>query len=468
MSAVGLVQPEVRFPLRPGRGEVALHASGFRHPASRWSGAERFTGYRDVTHLQLGPRQLRIGTRQGVWILPRAWFADADGAERLVHALFERIAAEPGARAQLATMAEAEQLLREPHGLRATPLVAALCLVVFALEEWLGPVVHHAGFMSPLLASGGEPWRLLTANVLHADVTHLSLNALGLLALGALVERPLGALRTVLVLGLSAVAATASAWLAGYDALVGASGMVAGLAGALLWLELRRTELLPAGWRIPRRPFVAAIAVDAMLPLALPMIAGAAHAAGFLAGGLAASLCSGRQLRREPLRFEALLAVGLVGAIALASLASASRFVFGSSAWEGHAERLLEAERPPALILNDAAWLIVTADHPSERALSDAVELAERAVRATGGADPNILDTLAEAQWRNGDESAALETIDAAIALQPEEPYFREQRRRFSGERAADDRPDPPEGWFPPGAPEPAPWDLSEDPGISI
>lgn len=467
MSAIGLAQPEIRFPLRPGRGEVALHATGFRHPASRWTGAERFTAYADVTHLQVGPRQLRIGTRQGVWILPRAWFAEASGAERLVHALFERIADEPGGRAQLAAMAEAEQLLREPRGLRVAPLVAALCVGVFALEQWLGPVVHHAGFMSPMLAEGGEPWRLLTANFLHADVTHLGLNVLGLLALGALVERPLGALRTVLVLGLSAVAATASAWLAGYDALVGASGMVAGLAGALLWLELRRTDLLPAGWRIPRRAFLVALAADALLPLALPIVAGAAHVAGFGAGALAAALCAGRGLRREPLRPDALLAVGLVAAIVLASLASAGRFVFGSAAWEGHAERLLEAEGPPALILNDAAWLIVTADRPSERALADAVELAERAVRATGGQDPNILDTLAEAQWRNGDERAALATIDEAISLQPDEPYFREQRRRFAGERPAHDRPDPPDTWLAPD-PAPAPWDHPEEPGISI
>jgi membrane associated rhomboid family serine protease len=466
VSAVGLSPSEVRFPLRPGRGEVALHATGFRHPASRWTGAERFTAYGDVTHLQAGPRQLRIGTRQGVWILPQAWFAEG-GGERLVHALFERIAAGPGGRAQLAAMADAEQLLREPRGLRVTPLVAALCVGVFALEQWLGPVVHHAGFMSPLLAGHGEPWRLLTANFLHGGAVHLTLNVLCLLALGALVERPLGALRTMLVLGLSAVTAMASAWLAGYDVLVGASGMVAGLAGAALWLEFRRTDLLPAGWRLPRRLFLGALTLDALLPLAVTIIAGAAHVAGFLAGALAASLCAGRGLRREPLRLDALLAVGLVGAVVLGSLASAGRFVFGSGAWERHAERLLEAERPPALILNDAAWLIVTADRPSERALAGAVELAERAVRATGGQDPNILDTLAEAQWRTGDERAALATIDEAIALQPDEPYFREQRRRFAGERAADDRPDPPEGWLPP-APAPEPWDRPEEPGISI
>ena len=461
-----LVPAEARIALRPGRGTLALHTSGFRHPASRWTGAERFTAYADITHLQRGRRQLRIGTRQGVWILPIAWFAERDGAERLVHALLDRIAAEPSARAQLAGMAAAEQLLRESPGLRVAPAAAALCVVLYALEIWLGPVVGHAGFMSPLLAAHGEPWRLVTANLLHWDATHLAFGVLGLLVIGALVEWPLGSLRTLLVLGLGGVAATASAWLAGYVKLIGASGLVSALAGAVLWLEFRRPERLPAGWRLPRRLFLGALAVDALLPLALPMIAGAAHAAGFAAGALAAALCAGRELRREPLRADVLVAVGLVGAVTLASLASAARFVVGAAAWDGHAERLLERDGAPPLLLNDAAWLIATADGASERALHDAVERAERAVRATGGRDPNVLDTLAEARWRTGDTRGALATIDEAIALDPEEPYFREQRRRFAGDRAPDDRPAPPAPRR--DAPAPAPWEVFEEPGIPI
>jgi membrane associated rhomboid family serine protease len=468
VSAVDVSVSEVRFPLRPGRGEVALHASGFRHPASRWTGAERFTAYADVTHLQMGRRQLRIGTRQGVFLVPRGWFAAFDGAERLVHALLERIAAAPGARAQIAGMAAAEQLLRAPLRLRTTPVAAALCVGIFALEAWLGPIVSHAGFMSPELAAHGEPWRLVTANLLHANGVHLAFGVVGLLAIGAIVELPLGALRTLLVLGLAGVAATASAWLAGYERLLGASGLVAGLAGAALWLEFRRPDRLPAGWRLPRRLFLGALLFDALLPLAVPIVAGSAHVAGFVGGALAAALCAGRELRREPLRADVALAVGLVGVLALASLASAGRFLVGSAAWEGHAERLLERDGAPAVLLNDAAWLIATAERPSERALRDAVALAERAVRATGGTDPNILDTLAEAQWRAGDERAALDTIDAAIALQPDEPYFREQRRRFAGERDPGDRPDPPGRWLPPGVPPRAPWERAAEPGISI
>jgi membrane associated rhomboid family serine protease len=468
VSAIDARPAELRIPLRPGRGEVALHTSGFRHPSSRWTGAERFTGYDEITHLQVGTRQLRFGTRRGITVLPRRWFAESGGPERMAHALLERIAEGPQPRAsrQLAEMAAAEALLRRPQRLRVTPVIAGLCLAVYALEVLLGPIVHHAGFMSPLLAAHGEPWRLVTANLLHADLAHLVFNVLGLLALGALVEWPLGALRTVLVLGLSGGAAMASAWLAGYEALVGASGMVAGLAGAVLWLEFRRPEQLPAGWRLPRRLFVGALLFDAMLPIALPFIAGAAHLTGFAVGVVAAAMAAGARLGRERLRVDALVAASLVLAVATVSIASAARFLVDSAAWEGHAARLLQVKGSPAVILNDAAWLIATADAPSRQALAHALVLAERAAYATRGLDPNILDTLAEAQWRSGDERAALETIEEAIALAPDEPYFREQRRRFTGERDADDRPDPP-GWGTPPEP-PAPWDDSGDPGISV
>jgi hypothetical protein len=243
--------------------------------------------------------------------------------------------------------------------------------------------------------------------------------------------------------------------------------MVAGLAGAVLWLEFRRPEQLPAGWRVPRRLLVGALLFDAMLPLVMPFIAGAAHLTGFAIGFAATAMAASPKLGRERLRPDTLLAASLVLAVTFASVASAARFLVGSTAWEGHAERLLQVKGSPALILNDAAWLIATADAPSRRALADALALAERAAVATQGLDPNILDTLAEAQWRNGDEGAALETIDAAIALAPNEPYFQEQRRRFTGERDAEDRPDPP-GWGPAPDEAPGPWDLSEDPGIAI
>ena len=344
---------------------MALHATGVRYPRSRWPFGEHFAGYDELTHLQLGPRFLRIGTRRGIALLPRAHFAEPDAPEELVRALLERVTREPGGAAQLARMAEVVETLRHPAPLRATWVVLALCLAAYAAERILGPAVEHAGFMSPLLAADGEPWRLVTANFLHWGPIHLALNGLALVALGALVERPLGTRRTVFILGLSGLGSMASAWLAGYDKLVGASGLAAGLAGAALWLELRFPDRLPVAWRVPRGLFLFALSVDGLLPLAVPFIAGWAHVGGFLAGGLGAALCAGPRLRREPVGPALATATALVVAIAGASLAGAARFLFAPSAWEGHAERLLALDRAPALLMNDAAWLIATARSPS-------------------------------------------------------------------------------------------------------
>jgi hypothetical protein len=168
------------------------------------------------------------------------------------------------------------------------------------------------------------------------------------------------------------------------------------------------------------------------------------------------------------------VAVALTLAIAGASIASAARLILGGSAWESHAERLLGLEGAPVLILNDAAWLIATDARSTHRALAEARELAQRAVTETGREDPNLLDTLAEVQFQSGDEEAAVETIDEAIALAPGVAYFEEQRRRFTGERDRDDRPAPPVGPTfspqPPGGPEPSNphRGFDEDPGVAI
>ncbi len=476
MDASALSVEPLVFALRPGRGAVALHATGFRHPRSGRVGAERFTAYADLTHLALGSRTLRIGTRAGLLRVARKLFASPDAPEALVRALIERVALEPAGAVQLARMAEVEETARKPGSQRTTRVLALGCLAAFGLQTWLGPGVHHVGFFSAVLAARGEPWRLVTANLLHAGPAHLAFNVLGLLVLGGLLERTIGSMRTALVAGLGALGATLAGLLAGYDAMVGASGVVTGFAGALLWLELRLPERLPAQWRLPRRPFAAALLADAVLPLFVPEIAGVAHLGGFAVGAFAAALVTGPNLQRDPLRPAAMVAVALVFALTAASIGSAARLLVGGAAWETHAKRLLELDEAPILILNDAAWLIATGRAPTPAALAEARDLAQRAVEETGRQDPNLLDTLAEVQFQNGDAASAVETIEEALALAPNESYvtyFTEQRRRFIGERDREDRPAPPVGPFFAPAPEVEPDEtpqprFEEDPGISI
>ncbi len=122
--------------------------------------------------------------------------------------------------------------------------------------------------------------------------------------------------------------------------------------------------------------------------------------------------------------------------------------------WRRRAERLLAHPEAPAVMLNNAAWMILTGTGATPPQLEIALRSAQRAVAQSDRADPNFLDTLAEAQFRAGFDDEALQTIDEAIALAPGEAYFVEQRRRFTGERAFEDRPEPPGAPVWPGEPE--------------
>jgi len=462
--------PEL-FPLRPGRGTIALHATGFRHPAG--FGAERFVAYSDVTHLATGIRAIRIGTQHGLVAIPRSFFRDPTDGDRLVRALLERIAREPGGSLQLARMAEIEESLRQPFTPWVTHAVAVACVAIYVLGLVVGPTLEHAGFFSSTLSTHGEPWRLVTGNLLHAGWLHLVLNMMGLVLIGSLVERMIGSARTVLVMGFAALGTTLAGLVMHYEYMIGASGIVTGLFGALLWLELRLPDRLPAMWRIPRRLLWLALGCQLVLDLMLPFVASAAHIGGFLAGGLAAALSVGPGLRRDRLAPALAVATSLVVMVAGASVLSAARLAAGGRALELHAARLLELEDIAPMILNDVAWFIATSPKPSDAALASATQLAERAVRETERANPDLLDTLAEVEFQRGRASDALDTIDEAIALAPDVDYFREQRRRFRGERAADDRPAPPaapyieRGPAAPGEPMLPPPD-DEHPGVEI
>jgi membrane associated rhomboid family serine protease len=479
VSQLGLSAAPTTFPLKRGRGAVALHATGIRHPGHLVR--ETFTPFEDVTHVVLLGRSLRLASRRSVYVLPRRAFRESDAPERLLRALVERLAAQPGGLVQLSRMAELDRRARRPAGTPVTLGLALLCAAVFALERWLGPDVTLAGFFSRTLVLAGEPWRLVTANLLHADLVHLTLNALVIIGFGALVERPLGSGRALFVIALAAISAMGAGFLAGYEDAIGASGIASGLAGAALFLELRRPEQLPATWRIPRRVFLMALLGEAIVSATVPFIAGAAHAGGFAGGFLACALVAPVTFQRTAAPGWLRVANAALALGALLSIGAAAREISGTGdVLARRGERLLRMEAVAPDLLNNTAWTLATSHAPTPDQLDVAVRLAQRAVRDTGRNDPNVLDTLAEAQFQAGHTDDAVATIDEAIALAPGEPYFAEQRRRFTGERSADDRPAPPgenravpapdeeEGAPGPGTPDPLDEDDGENPSINV
>jgi membrane associated rhomboid family serine protease len=116
-----------------------------------------------------------------------------------------------------------------------TALVYVIMLVP-GVDAWLRSVL---GFFAPALypeISGTfQPWRLLTVLLVHSGIWHIALNMLALWFIGRSLEPLLGSIRFLLLYLISGLGGSvAVALLAPNSFVVGASGAIFGLFGALL------------------------------------------------------------------------------------------------------------------------------------------------------------------------------------------------------------------------------------------
>jgi membrane associated rhomboid family serine protease len=458
--------PARTLPLRGRAGVVTLDERGIHHPRAPRSHSFAFTPYAEITHLAASPRAIWIGAKRSVYVLPRRLFADEQASDILLQCVLSRIEESPQGTAQLERMAALDEVAQVERSCRATWGLTFACLVVFAFQLVVGDNVEDAGFFNAAVLRDGDWWRAITNHFLHAFPgvpIHLALNLLGLIAFGTLTERPLGTAGTLVVMGLSAIGATLGSHLADYPRVVGVSGIVFGLIGAVTWLELRRGDGLPAWWRVPRGALLFMLVASAALSL-LPFIAGTAHLGGALGGALGAAWV-GRGVTLGAagpspgwMRATATVVVG-VGAAGLA-VGLTPPVVDPRSYVTSRLEQLARLPDATVFDLNERAWYVAIDPEATREQLEAALQLAERAVAESERGEPNVLDTLAELQFLLGFEERALATIEEAIGIQPGERYFREQRRRFLGERSREDRPEPPGS---PLLPEPTP----EEPGLT-
>ena len=80
-----------------------------------------------------------------------------------------------------------------------------------------------------------------------------------------------------------------------------------------------------------------------------------------------------------------------------------------------------EANKDNAMLQNALAWELLTDPMLAERDLPLAESIANRANDAAGGNNPDVLDTLARAQFMNGEKDKALATETKALSLAPEQ-----------------------------------------------
>ncbi len=143
----------------------------------------------------------------------------------------------------------------------------------------------------------GEPWRLLSATLLHGDPLHLFFNLYCLWVFGTAVEGALGALATALIYLVFATGSMAAEF-ALFHGGIGLSGVAYGLFG-MLWVLSRRDERL-SGVMSPSLAafFVFFFFLGITLTIANIMpIANVAHGAGAILGyllGWAMSARTGR------------------------------------------------------------------------------------------------------------------------------------------------------------------------------
>ena len=445
-------EPEapVDIRLRDG-GRLTLGETSFRHPAAVRYLADVETPYEDVSHVAVSARSVRIGTRRSVYLLNRSQFFSGLEAENFVGQLARRVAASPGGPSRIARMRDIDRRAAQAGPPRVTWGLLILCAVMQVFQLFGDGAVEAAGAFSASLVWAGEVWRLVTANLLHATPwlpVHFIMNGIGLLALGSLLEWTLGSARTAIVMIVSGVGAMGAGLLVNYEEAVGASGVVMGIFGALVFLELRHGEEMPAHWRLPRALIWLGIALqvglEAVAWALFPIIATGAHVGGFLAGALTAAFIGYGGLHRERLSPLVVVSNALAMVVLVASMSSGFTAYMDGPDWGRRADALLRIEDVSPHVLNNLAWIIATGSEPGNSELDAALRLAERAVADSERREANFLDTLAEVHFQRGDGGAAIGVIEEAMRIEPGEAYYSGQRDRFLGRRAADDRPDPP------------------------
>ncbi len=201
-----------------------------------------------------------------------------------------------------------------------TLTLIALCVASY-LAQLAVPGWTEALAFAPVLGES-EPWRFLTAAFLHSTgggigIAHIAFNMIARWSVGPFLEASLGRWRYLALYLLSAVGGSVAylllsspADLSWYTYLVGASGAVFGLFGAVL-VVLRRVGRSAGG-------IIGVLVINGVLGFVLPGVAWQAHLGGAVVGAaLGAAFAYAPRERRLPVAVGSCVAVGvlLVGAV---------------------------------------------------------------------------------------------------------------------------------------------------------
>lgn len=176
-----------------------------------------------------------------------------------------------------------------------------------------GSLYERMVLFGPFIAHG-DWWRLVTSMFLHENILHIGFNMLALYLIGTPVEQYLGRARYIGLYFVGGLAGSAGALLqAPTTPILGASGAIFGILGAMLILEWQITGRLAGNamtW----------IVINLAISFAIPNISWGGHLGG-LVGGIAVTLAYAGWRERGRAAYGHL---GLGGVVGLAVVAAAS------------------------------------------------------------------------------------------------------------------------------------------------
>lgn len=166
-----------------------------------------------------------------------------------------------------------------------------VCILMFVLTVILEMIcgsevnakIALGAYYRPFVIILNEYWRFLTAGLLHGDFIHLLCNMMALINCGPMVERLYGHKWFAIILVGSTIMGSAFAHLAGTEMLVGISGGLYGVMGAMVVLAWYHNW-----FQIPnvRDSFIRTLLINLLISF-MPGVSLAGHAGGFVFGLLA-------------------------------------------------------------------------------------------------------------------------------------------------------------------------------------